>query len=50
MGQTTGDKARYNLERRKNIARREKMRALRVTLNAKGAATPQVRVGATPKI
>jgi hypothetical protein len=32
MGQTKGDKARYHRERRKKIARRVKMRALRAAL------------------
>jgi len=34
MGQVKGDKARYNRERRKKIARRVEMRALRATLGA----------------
>ena len=41
MGQIKGDKARYNRERRKKIARRVEMRALRATLGAPGAAAPQ---------
>ena len=50
MGQIKGDKARYNRERRKKLARRERMRALRATVDAKAAATPQPKVGATTKI
>jgi hypothetical protein len=40
MGQIKGDKARYNRERRKKIARRVEMRALRATLSGAGAAPP----------
>lgn len=40
MGQISGDKARWNRERRKKIARREKMRELRAALSAKGGAAP----------
>lgn len=50
MGKIKGDKARYNRERRKKIARREKMRALRATLGAKAAVTPQPKAGAATKI
>ena len=50
MGQIKGDKSRYNRERRKKLARREKMRALRATLGAKAAATPQPKAGAATKI
>jgi hypothetical protein len=46
MGKVTGDKSRYNRQRRKKIARREQMRALRATLGAKGVATPQAKAGA----
>lgn len=46
MGQIKGDKARYNRERRKKIARRAKMRALRATLSA---GQPQPKAGATTK-
>jgi hypothetical protein len=46
MGKVSGDKARYNRERRKRIARRAEMRALRATLGAKGVATPQSKAGA----
>jgi len=50
MGRISGDKARYNLQRRKKLARRERMRALRATLDAKAAATPQPKAGAATKI
>jgi hypothetical protein len=50
MGKISGDKARYNRQRRKKIARREEMRALRATLDAKGAATPQPKAGAAAKV
>ena len=50
MGKITGDKSRHNRERRKKIARREKMRALRATLGAKGGATPQPKASAATKI
>jgi hypothetical protein len=39
MGQMKGDKARYHRQRRKKIARRETMRALRATLGATKAGT-----------
>ena len=45
MGQVKGDKARYNRERRKKLARRVEMRALRATLGARDAA-PQQKTGA----
>jgi len=38
MGRISGDKARFNRERRKKIARREEMRALRETMGAKEVA------------
>jgi hypothetical protein len=50
MGKISGDKARYNRQRRKKIARREEMRALRATLDAKATATPQPKAGAAAKI
>lgn len=50
MGKVSGDKSRYNRNRRKQIARREQMRALRATLGAKGVAAPQSKGGATIKI
>jgi hypothetical protein len=40
MSQVNGDKSRWNRERRKKIARREKMRALRSTLQSEGASKP----------
>lgn len=40
MGKVSGDKARYNRQRRKKIARREEMRGLRNALEAKGTAPP----------
>ena len=49
MGQMKGDKARYNRERRKKIARREEMRALRATLRTTGAASPQPKAGPATK-
>jgi hypothetical protein len=49
MGKISGDKARYNRDRRKKIARRVEMRALRATLTASGAATPQAKTGAATK-
>jgi hypothetical protein len=49
MGQIKGDKARYNRERRKKIARRVEMRAQRAALGATGVA-PQSKVEvATPQ-
>jgi hypothetical protein len=50
MGKISGDKARYNRQRRKKLARRERMRALRATLDARAAATPQPKAGAATKI
>src|SRR5512140_2129390 len=47
MGKVSGDKAKYNRERRKRIARREEMRALRAMLAAKGVAAPQAKTGKT---
>jgi hypothetical protein len=49
MGQFKGDKARYNRERRKKIARRVEMRALRATLGTKGATKPQPKADAATK-
>ena len=46
MGKVSGDKSRYNRLRRKQIARREQMRALRATLGAKAAVTPPPNAGA----
>ncbi|HXQ23845.1 MAG TPA: hypothetical protein VN812_19350 [Candidatus Acidoferrales bacterium] len=49
MGQFKGDKARYNRERRKKIARRAEMRALRATLGTPAAPKPQPKAHATTK-
>jgi len=38
MGRISGDKSRFNRQRRKKIARREDMRTLRETMGEKGAA------------
>jgi hypothetical protein len=40
MGVKTGDKGRYNKARRKKLARRVSMRALRKELQATAAAAP----------
>jgi len=45
MGRVSGDKSRYNRERRKKLARREEMRALRARLDAKAVATPPPKAG-----
>jgi hypothetical protein len=49
MGKVTGDKARYNRDRRKKIARRAKMRALRAALAATGTTKPQPKAGTATK-
>ncbi len=49
MGRVSGDKARYHRERRKKLARRVRMRALRATLENK-APTPQPKAGGAPKV
>jgi hypothetical protein len=41
MGQMKGDKARYNRQRRKKIARRVDTRARRAALGAEAGAAPQ---------
>jgi hypothetical protein len=46
MSQHTGDKSRHNRGRRKKIARRERMRALRETLG--GAKAPAVQPKSGP--
>ena len=40
MGRVTGDKSRYNKQRRQKIAKREDMRALRKSWGAQPAAKP----------
>jgi hypothetical protein len=40
VSQFNGDKSRWNRHRRKKIARREEMRALRKTLATKDASKP----------
>jgi hypothetical protein len=50
MGKVSGDKARYNRDRRKKIARRVEMRALRAKLGTPGTATPQPKAGAATKV
>lgn len=49
MGKISGDAARYNRNRRKKIARRVEMRALRATLGAAGTAPPQPKPAAATK-
>jgi hypothetical protein len=49
MGGVSGDKARYNRERRKKLARRVEMRALRATPSATGTATPDPKADAATK-
>ena len=49
MGKVSGDKSRYNRQRRKKIARRVEMRALRATLSATGATPPPPKAGAVAK-
>ena len=49
MGRVSGDKARYNRERRKKLARRVEMRALRATPRATGTATPDPKADAATK-
>lgn len=46
MGQISGDKSRYNRQRRKKLARRERMRELEATAGAKPAVPPQPKGGA----
>jgi hypothetical protein len=40
MGRISGDKSRYNKQRRQKIAKREDMRALRKSWATKAAAAP----------
>jgi hypothetical protein len=46
MGMIKGDKSRFNRERRKKLARRVEMRALRATLAAKSVAPPPAKAAA----
>ena len=46
MSQVTGDKSRFNRERRKGIARRARMRELRASL---GAAAKQAETASAAK-
>jgi len=46
MGQIKGDKARYNRQRRKKIARRVEMRALRAA-HVEAAAAPKAAAKAS---
>ena len=50
MGRVSGDKARYNRERRKKLARRVKMRALRAKMDANAAATPLPKAGTATSV
>ncbi|MCC6848976.1 MAG: hypothetical protein IT294_10785 [Deltaproteobacteria bacterium] len=40
MGRVTGDKGRFNKQRRQKIAKREEMRALRKSWTGKAAGAP----------
>jgi len=40
MGRITGDKSRFNKQRRQKIAKREEMRALRKSWGTKAATPP----------
>lgn len=40
MGHVTGDKGRFNKQRKQKIAKREQMRALRKSWGMKAAAAP----------
>jgi hypothetical protein len=46
MGAVSGDKSRYNRERRKKLARRVSARALRATLKEQAAAAPAAKSAA----
>lgn len=46
MGRITGDKSRFNKQRRQKIAKREEMRALRASWTAKGAAPAKAKKAA----
>ena len=43
MGRVTGDKSRFNKQRRQKIAKREDMRALRKSWGDKATATPKAQ-------
>jgi len=43
MGRVTGDKSRFNKQRRQKIAKREEMRALRKSWGMKAAAAPKAK-------
>ncbi|MBP1690335.1 MAG: hypothetical protein H6Q34_908 [Deltaproteobacteria bacterium] len=43
MGRVTGDKSRFNKQRRQKIAKREEMRALRKSWGEKAAAAPKAK-------
>jgi hypothetical protein len=45
MGAVSGDKSRYNRERRKKLARRVSARALRATLKENASAAPASKAG-----
>ena len=43
MGQVTGDKGRFNKQRKQKIAKREQMRALRKSWGTKEPAAPTAK-------
>jgi hypothetical protein len=45
MGRVTGDKSRFNKQRRQKIAKREEMRALRKSWGEKATATTPAKAG-----
>lgn len=49
MGAVSGDKARYNRERRKKLARRVSARAVRATLGTQPGTTSQPKASAAAK-
>lgn len=46
MGRITGDKGRFNKQRRQKIAKREEMRALRASWGTKAAAPAKAKKAA----
>jgi hypothetical protein len=46
MGRITGDKGRFNKQRRQKIAKREEMRALRASWATKGTAPAKTKKAA----